>query len=149
MIYYTFLKQISYLFFHLNYGIDKPYLIFDAVFCNVFLSFCQYLNLLVIAAFTNKSFSDKTSSLVKNSYLLIFRDFAVKILAVCFSISCWALFCSVLPLILFFFAHVFPNILMDYLMTKFYCWLKFRQYSISILDACVFGVQMKYLYTHV
>ena len=34
----------------------------------------EYSNLLIVAAFSDKSFSGKTSSLVKNLYLIIFPD---------------------------------------------------------------------------
>ena len=47
----------------------------------------EYSNLLIVAAFPNKSFTDKTSLLVKNSYLRIFPDDIAKILAVCLSKS--------------------------------------------------------------
>ena len=41
-----------------------------------------YPYLLIVAAFWNKSFSSKTSSLVENSYLPTFSDDNAKILAV-------------------------------------------------------------------
>ena len=42
----------------------------------------EYSNLLIVAAFSNKPFSGKTSSLVKNSYLATFTDDKAEILAV-------------------------------------------------------------------
>ena len=45
----------------------------------------EYSNLFIVAAFSSKSFSDKTSLLLKNSYLLTFPDDKAEILAVCLS----------------------------------------------------------------
>ena len=45
----------------------------------------KYSNLLIVAAFSNKSFSGKTSLPVKNSHLPIFFDDRAQILAVCLS----------------------------------------------------------------
>ena len=45
----------------------------------------EYLNILIVAAFSNKSCSGKPSSPVKNLYLLAFPDDKAKILAVCLS----------------------------------------------------------------
>ena len=42
----------------------------------------EYSNLLIVAAFFNSPFSNKTSSLVKNSYLSTFPDDKAEILAV-------------------------------------------------------------------
>ena len=42
-------------------------------------------NILIVAAFSNKSFYDKISFLVKNSYLATFPEDKVEILAVCLS----------------------------------------------------------------
>ena len=63
----------------------------------------MYSNLLIAAAFSSKSFSGKTSLRVKNSYLLTFPADKVEIVAACLSKSCWALFCSVLLLIVLIF----------------------------------------------
>ena len=43
----------------------------------------EYSNLFIVAAFPSKSFSDKTSSLVKTSYFLTFSDDKAEILPVC------------------------------------------------------------------
>ena len=43
----------------------------------------EYSNLFVVAAFSNKSFSDKTSFPVRNSYLLTFPGDKAQILADC------------------------------------------------------------------
>ena len=45
----------------------------------------EYPNLFIIAAFSSKSFSGKTSLPVKNSNLLTFPDDKADILAVCLS----------------------------------------------------------------
>ena len=45
----------------------------------------KYSNLFIVAAFSNKSCSGKTSFPVKNSYLLTFPDDKAEILAVCLS----------------------------------------------------------------
>ena len=42
----------------------------------------DYSNLFIVAAFSSKSFSGKTSLLVKNSYLLTFLDNKAEILSV-------------------------------------------------------------------
>ena len=55
----------------------------------------KYLNIFIVAAFSSKSFSGKTSLQVRNSYLLTFPDDKAKILAG-ISKSYWALLCSVL-----------------------------------------------------
>ena len=47
----------------------------------------EFSNLLIVAAFSDKSFSVKTSSLVKNLYLIIFPDDRTESLAVCLSKS--------------------------------------------------------------
>ena len=59
----------------------------------------EYSNLFIVAAFTNKLFSGKTSLLVKNSYLLTFPDDQAEILAVCLSKSYRPLFYFILLLI--------------------------------------------------
>ena len=45
----------------------------------------KYPYLLILAAFSNKSFFDKTSCPVKNSYLPTFTNNKAEILAVCLS----------------------------------------------------------------
>ena len=45
----------------------------------------EYLNLFIVAVYSSKFFSGKTSLLVKNSYLLKFHDDKVEILANCLS----------------------------------------------------------------
>lgn len=45
----------------------------------------EYSNLFSIEAFSNSTFSDKTSSFVKNPYLPSFSDGKVEILAFCLS----------------------------------------------------------------
>ena len=50
----------------------------------------KYSNLLIVPAFSNKSFSGKTSPSVKNSYFLTFPDDKAEILAVSF-LNCIAL----------------------------------------------------------
>ena len=47
------------------------------------LSNGEYSNLLIVAAFSNKSFSGQTSLPVKNSYLATLTDHKAEILAVC------------------------------------------------------------------
>ena len=47
----------------------------------------EYSNLFILTAFSNKSFSGKTSLSVKNSYLLTFPYDKAEILAVCLSKS--------------------------------------------------------------
>ena len=47
----------------------------------------KYSNLLIVGAISNKSFSIKKSSLVKNSYLPTFTDDKAEILDVCLSKS--------------------------------------------------------------
>ena len=59
----------------------------------------EYLNLFIVAAFSSKSFSGKTSLPVKNSYLLTFPHDKAEILAVCLSKLYWALFSLILLLI--------------------------------------------------
>ena len=61
-------------------------------FCNTCLFFSslpnrEYSNLVIAAAFSAKSFSDKKSFPVKNSYLLTFPDDKAEIVAVCLSKS--------------------------------------------------------------
>ena len=51
----------------------------------------EYWNVLVVAAFSNKSFSGKTSLSVKNSYLPTILDSEAEILAVCLPKLYWAL----------------------------------------------------------
>ena len=77
----------------------------------------KYSNLLIAAAFCNKSFSDKTSLPVKNLYLLTFLIDTAEALAVCLSKSYWALIYSVLllitlifTLIIDFYNKFFPNL---------------------------------------
>ena len=45
----------------------------------------EYSNLLILPAFSNSPFPGKTSSPIKNSYLLTFPDDKAEILAVCLS----------------------------------------------------------------
>ena len=77
--------------FFLFYQTEKYCLISDTVFfamsVRAFYSLPkgEYLNSFIVAAFSGKSFSGKTSLLVKNSYLLIFIDDKAEILAVCLS----------------------------------------------------------------
>ena len=47
----------------------------------------EYSNLFIVAAFSSKPFSGKTSFLVRNSYLLTFSDDKAEIFAVCLSKS--------------------------------------------------------------
>ena len=56
----------------------------------------EYSNLFIVAAFSNQSFSGKTSLPYKNSYLLTSPDDKAEILAVCLSKSYWDLFCTIL-----------------------------------------------------
>ena len=78
LIYYSF--QVLVFLFYLFYQTRKYRLILDTVFFAMsvcaFNSFCngEYANLLIAAVFSNKSFSDKTFLLAKNSYLPIFPD---------------------------------------------------------------------------
>ena len=71
--------------------INSIHLIFKKlllIFCNA-ICFCnllpngKYSNLLIVTAFSNSRLSGKTSSPVKNSYLLTFPKDRSKILAVC------------------------------------------------------------------
>ena len=71
-------------------------------FCNLLLN-REYSNLLTEAAFSNNSFSNKTFSSVKHSYLLAFLHYKAELLVVCLSKLYWTLFCSVLALIAQFF----------------------------------------------
>ena len=64
----------------------------------------DYLKLLIVTAFLNSSFSGKISSPPKNSYLPTFPDEKAKILAVYLPKSYWALFCSILLLIVLIFS---------------------------------------------
>ena len=95
-------------FYHLIfYQIHKPCLILDIVFPMSVCAFNslpkgEYLNLLIVAAFSNKSFSGKTFLLVESSYLPTFTDDKTEVLATYLSKSCWALFCSILLLIVKF-----------------------------------------------
>ena len=102
------------------YWIHKPCLTFYIVIltnlCNVSLFFFtslpdgKYSNLLIVATFSNKSFSSKKSSLVKNSYLPTFTDDKAEILDVCLSKSYWTLLCSVLlPIVSFSLEQSFYN----------------------------------------
>ena len=52
----------------------------------------EYSDLLIVAAFSNKSFSEETFSSVKNLYLPKFPDDRAKNLAVCLPKLYWALF---------------------------------------------------------
>ena len=45
----------------------------------------KYLNFFIVATFSSKSFSGKTSLPIKNSFLLTFPDDKAEILAVCLS----------------------------------------------------------------
>ena len=47
----------------------------------------EYSNLFIVAAFSSKSFSGKTSLPIKNSYLLTFPDYKAEILSVSLSKS--------------------------------------------------------------
>ena len=64
----------------------------------------EYSKLLIAVAFSNISFSDKTSLLVKNAYLLTFSDTKAGILAAFQSKSYRALLCSVLLSIVLIFS---------------------------------------------
>ena len=98
------------LFYHLFYQIQKPCLVFDTFFSGIQVCFFnsllngKYSNLLIVAAFSNKSFSSKTPSPVKNSYLLTFPDDKAEILAVCLSKLYLALFYSISLLIILIFS---------------------------------------------
>ena len=59
----------------------------------------EYSNLLIVATFSNESISGKTSSPVKNLYLLTFANDKAEILAACLSKLDKALFYSILLLI--------------------------------------------------
>ena len=59
----------------------------------------EYLNLFIVAAFSNKFLSGKTSLPVKKPYLQTFPDDKAKTLAVLLSKWYWALFYSILLLI--------------------------------------------------
>ena len=50
-----------------------------------YLSYSEYSDLFIVAAFSSKSFSDKTSLLLTNSYLLTFRDDQAEILTISLS----------------------------------------------------------------
>ena len=65
----------------------------------------EYSSLLIVAAFSNKSFSGKTSSPVKNSYLPTLPDDNAEILAVYLFKLYRALFCSILlgSILLFYY----------------------------------------------
>ena len=73
------------------------------VCCSKALLNGEYQNLFNAAAFSNKSFSDKTSLPVKNSYLLPFPNEKAEILAVFLSKLYWTLFCSILLLAVLIF----------------------------------------------
>ena len=64
----------------------------------------EYSNILTEAAFSNKLFSSQISSAVKSSYLSTSSDGKAKDLAVYLSKLYWALFCSVLLLIVLIFS---------------------------------------------
>ena len=64
----------------------------------------EYSKLLIVVAFSNTSFSGKTSLLVKNAYLLTFSDTKAGILAAFQSKSYRALLCSVLLSIVLIFS---------------------------------------------
>ena len=66
----------------------------------------EFSNLLIVAAFSNKSFSYKTSFPVKNSYLLTFVDEKAEILAVCVSKLFCALFCCTLLSVVLIFSGI-------------------------------------------
>ena len=66
----------------------------------------EYSNLFNAAVFSNKSFYNKTSFPVKNSYLLTFPDDKAEILAACLSKFYWALFCLILLLIVLIFSLI-------------------------------------------
>ena len=64
----------------------------------------DYLNLLIVVAFSNSPFSGKTSSSVKNLYLTTFLDDKAEILAVCLSKLYCVLFFSILLSIVLIFS---------------------------------------------
>ena len=66
----------------------------------------EYSNLFNAAAFSSKHFSGKISLPVKNSHLLTFPDDKAEILAVCLSKLYWALFYSILLMIVSIFSLV-------------------------------------------
>ena len=83
--------------------INNIYLIFKKlilIFFNVpvcfFNTLCndEYSNLLIVVAFSNSSFSGRTSPPIRNSYLQLFPDDKAKTLAVCLSKLYWAFFYS-------------------------------------------------------
>ena len=79
------------LVFSLLHKIHKPCLILDISF--LLCQFCfftsppsgEYSKLLIVAAFSNKSFYGITSSLVKNPYIQTFPDDRAEISSVCLS----------------------------------------------------------------
>ena len=105
--YFILLPFKVFLFVH---QICNSCLIFDAVYlqCQFVLLILKgkYSNLFIVAATSSKSFSGKTSLAVKNSYLLAFPDDKTEILAVCLSRSHWALFPSILLLIVLNFSVI-------------------------------------------
>ena len=70
-------------------ALSNPWYYFFAISICAFNSLLKskYSNLFNVAAFSNKSFSDKTSLPVKNSYLLTFLDHKAEILVVYLSKS--------------------------------------------------------------
>ena len=65
----------------------------------------KYSNLLIVAAFSNRS--GKISSSVKSTYLPTFLDDKAEVLAICQAKLYWALFCSILlSIVLIFFLTV-------------------------------------------
>ena len=116
--YLIYIFNVDFLFITLssflsNYQIHKSCLILDNVF--FVISFCffnslpngEYLDLLIVAVYSNKSFSEETFLSVKNLYLPKFPDHKAKNLAVCLSKLYWALFFQVLLSRIFLFCCVF------------------------------------------
>ena len=92
------------------------------LFC--FLSFLlnnEYLNLFVVAAFSYSLLFDKTSSLVKNSYLPTFPDDKAEIL-VADNLKCIELFFLNFAISCFDFLNNSQSV--DFLMANLYCSLK-------------------------
>ena len=99
------------------------------IFCNL-LPNDKYSNLLIVAAFSIRSFSSKTSWPIRISYLLTFPDDKVEILAVCLSNFFLPLFCAVIDCFHFFINSHFiissSEVLMVYLAIKLYRSLKMK-----------------------
>ena len=79
-----------FLFFYIHfYKFQNPCLIFCTVFFAILVCLFNSLpngehsNLMTAAAFSDNSFSGKTSLPLKNSYLLTFPDDRAEILAIC------------------------------------------------------------------